>query len=255
MNIYLYDGTFEGLLTSIYEAYYLPVKPDQILQENTFEPNLIDEVYQIATDPIKAEKVYGSIESKISPDALRHVYEVFLSEDVDGGTIIYRYLQLGYRIGSKIVQYSVHEDVLPVFKMSQRLWREQHRLLGLVRFKLLENGGYYAPVEPDNNVVALLGPHFAGRMGDLSWMIHDLRRGIAVLGQRGQWVMTTMERGELTGISQEEKEFQTLWRTYYKHIAIPERINPRLQKSHMPVRYWKYLTEKQHGMGAKKVLK
>lgn len=255
MNIYLYDGTFEGLLTSIYEAYYSPVKPDQIMQEATFQPNLIDQVTVIETDPQKADKVYDSIERKISPLALRHVYEVYLSEDVDAGTIIYRYLQLGYKIGDKVTQYSVHEDVLPVFKISRRIWAEQHRLLGLVRFKLLENGGYYAPLEPDHNVVALIAPHFAERMGDLSWMIHDLKRGIAALGQRGQWIMTPMGQEELSNISQEEKEFQTLWRTYYKHITIPERINPKLQKSMMPVRYWKYLTEKQNSLGTKKVLK
>ena len=39
--------------------------------------------------------------------------------------------------------------------------------------------------------------------------------------------------------------FQQLWKTYFKSTTIKERLNPRKHKQDMPVRYWKYLTEKQ----------
>ena len=42
----------------------------------------------------------------------------------------------------------------------------------------------------------------------------------------------------------DEKLFQDMWRTYFKAIAIKERINLRKQRQDMPVRFWKYLTEK-----------
>ena len=32
---------------------------------------------------------------------------------------------------------------------------------------------------------------------------------------------------------------------YFKTIAIKERINPKLHRQHLPVRFWKYMTEKQ----------
>jgi len=38
---------------------------------------------------------------------------------------------------------------------------------------------------------------------------------------------------------------QDLWRTYFKAICIRERMNPRKQRGDMPVRYWRYMTEKQ----------
>ncbi|WP_302587710.1 DUF4130 domain-containing protein, partial [Paraprevotella clara] len=34
---------------------------------------------------------------------------------------------------------------------------------------------------------------------------------------------------------------------YFKAICIKERLNPRKHRKDMPVRYWKYLTEKQIG--------
>jgi hypothetical protein len=33
--------------------------------------------------------------------------------------------------------------------------------LGLIRFKRLEDDLYYAQIEPDNNIVGLLAPHFS----------------------------------------------------------------------------------------------
>ena len=46
-------------------------------------------------------------------------------------------------------------------------------------------------------------------------------------------------------MSEDEKKVQALWQAFFKTIAIPDRKNPRLQKSNMPMKYWKYLVEKQ----------
>ena len=45
-------------------------------------------------------------------------------------------------------------------------------------------------------------------------------------------------------LSDDDKLFQDLWRTYFKAICIKERMNPRKQLNDMPRRYWKYMTEK-----------
>jgi probable DNA metabolism protein len=45
-------------------------------------------------------------------------------------------------------------------------------------------------------------------------------------------------------LSEDDKLFQDLWRTYFKAICIRERMNPKKQLSDMPRRYWKYMTEK-----------
>ena len=46
-------------------------------------------------------------------------------------------------------------------------------------------------------------------------------------------------------MADDEKLFQDLWKGYFKALTIKERINLKLQKQHMPRRFWKYLTEKQ----------
>ncbi len=43
--------------------------------------------------------------------------------------------------------------------------------------------------------------------------------------------------------TQDDPAYERLWRHYLKHLTIPERRNLLLQRSHMPKKYWKYLTE------------
>lgn len=67
---YIYDGSFDGLLTSIYEAYYRKEKIDDIVPEDSVEENFLVEKIYMETDREKAEKVYVAIENKISKNPL-----------------------------------------------------------------------------------------------------------------------------------------------------------------------------------------
>ena len=63
------------------------------------------------------------------------------------------------------------------------------------------------------------------------------------------WLSVTFKTDSPTKLDQQlmaedEQLFQQLWRTYFKTIAIKERINPKLHRQNLPVRFWKYLTEK-----------
>ena len=77
---YLYDGTFEGLLTCIYENYYTE-KASGIFREEAYQSNLLGGCMEVKTDTQKAITVYEAIEKKISAYDLRRIYRVFLSSD------------------------------------------------------------------------------------------------------------------------------------------------------------------------------
>lgn len=242
--IYLYDGSFEGLLTAIYEAYYLKDSPEKMIAETDFVPNLLDITVTIETNTEKADKVYNSIREKISPRSLRNVYYAFLSEDPEVGSYIYRYLRLGWKMGKRIDEYLLEERVLAVHQLCQKVNKERHRMLGLVRFQQLQGDYYYATIDPDHNILALIAPHFQSRMGDQSWMIRDEKRDIAAVCFKGQWVIREIARGFIPRFDGEESQYQHLWREYFSSISIEERFNPSLQKKNMPKRYWKNLVEK-----------
>lgn len=240
--VYLYDNSFEGFLTCIYKAYYSRENPTYIITKEEQIDFLVQTIY-VDTDYEKSEKVYRAIQDKISYLGLRKVFIVFLSEEKEMGTIILNYLRIAFKMGPQIDDYNIHPAVIGIDKIYKRVSHERHRLLGLARFKELENGIFYSQLEPDYNVVSLLAPHFADRLKNERWIIHDIKRGIAVFYNKKEWVLKSIEEPESFVISESEEEYQDMWREYYKHIAIGNRKNTRQKKAYMPTRYWKHLVE------------
>lgn len=240
---YIYDGTFEGLLTSIYEAYYRYENPDDIVPEGREEENFLIQRYRIETDAQKASKVYKSIEEKISEYALQRVFYVYLSDNPKSGIAILNYLSIGYKMGANVDRNLSNDAVLTMDRVYHKVATEKHRLVGLLRFKMLESGFFYSSVEPEHNIVGLLAPHFANRLSNENWIIHDLERNIAVLYNRDEWIIKDFILEDDIIIREDEEEYQDMWRAYYKHISIESRKNLRLKKNYMPMKYWKHLVE------------
>lgn len=243
MLIYLYDGSFAGLLTAIHEAYYRRERPEQILP-GPGEGNLFARYVEIATDQAKADKVYTAVEQKISGKALRQAFYAFLSELPQVGTWIYHYWDLGWKVGKKLNLHLHDPRVSRILELSRKVSGEKHRMLGLLRFRQLNHDLYYAPMEPDYNILALVAPHFSRRMADQNWIIHDLKRGLAAVYNKEQWFLTELSQIPPLETPAEEARWQKLWQEYFDSIAIASRTNLALQRRFLPRRYWKHLIEK-----------
>lgn len=241
---YIYDGSFEGLLTSIYEAYYGKDNIDDIVPQDSLDENFLVQKKYIQTDKEKANKVYIAIESKISKESMRRVFNAYLSELPRHGIIILKYIQLGFKIGPQVDLNLTIDVVREMDNLSRKVGKETHRMLGIIRFKELENGILYARVEPDHNILGLVAPHFASRLSNENWAIHDVKRGIGVFYNKREWVIRDIVLSDELIVRENEEEYQELWKEYFKHISIETKTNPKLQKRNMPMRYWKYLTEK-----------
>lgn len=244
MIVYIYDGSFDGLLTSIYEAFYSQIKPDQIIREEDYIENFLAEKVLIKTDGVKADKVYRAIIDKISPSVLKRVFYAYLSELPESGMQILKYLQLGFKIGANVDLNLVDENVLEIDNISKKVGKERHRVIGLLRFKKIKEDLLYARIEPDYNVIALTARHFIERMSSENFIIHDTRREIAVFYNKEEWIVKSLEKPEDFMVKDSEEIYEDLWKTYFNAISIERKVNPKLQKRNMPMRYWKYLTEK-----------
>lgn len=244
MLAYVYDGSFEGMLTAIFEAYYRKEEPVDILPEQGLQQNLLAQYVTIKTDSVKSDRVYASIWKKISQDALKNVYHAYLSEEPDAGTLIYRYLKLGWKMGGRVDLHLSDDTVFKVMDINRKLEFEVHRLMGFVRFRQVEGGIFYSAISPDNNVVELLAPHFAQRLSDQKWIIHDVKRELAALYNKKTWMMSEFSAEDIPGATEEESKYAGLWKEFFNTLAIPSRNNPKLQRQLLPRRYWEHLTEK-----------
>ncbi len=244
---YIYDSSFEGLLTAIYESYYSDKPPEHILPDRYVQQQLLCENIQIVTCEQKADKVYHAILKKISSYALRHTYYAFLSEKQDISTTLYHYLRLGFKVGKDIDRYLIDENVRCVHDISRKVGFERHRMLGLLRFRQVGTDNYYASFEPDYNITALIAPHFTKRLSDQNWIIHDMKRNIGAIYKKDTkaWIISDMMAYQPIHDISHEKMFQEMWKTYFNSIAIEAKQNAKLQRQFMPQRYWKHLIEKQ----------
>lgn len=242
MKDYLYDGTFEGFLTCIHWHYYHE-KASGIYPKDRYQASILSDSLEIDSDSEKADIVYDAIRAKISDYDLKRIYRVFLSSDEDKETKLLKYIVLGFKKG--FMTSSLHGDpvVYDVQALEIKVSREINRLTGLIRFSALDNNILYASIDPDHDIIEFLADHFADRLKNESFVIHDTRRSKAVIATSGQWFITRFDDEGLPGLSAGEDICRSLWKMYFDSIAIKERTNPRCQKTLMPVRYWKNLTE------------
>lgn len=242
---YLYDGSFDGLLTAVYESYY-EEKAQGIFPEADYQFNIFIPSITIQTDLMKAEKVYRAIAKKISDSSLKQIYYAFLSNETEKETKILKYLQLGFKLGPQIDDLHAHPDVLPIRQATRKVSFEVERFLGFLRFK--DAGSFlYAVLEPDHNILLLLADHFADRLACERFIIHDRKRGLAVIANCKQWYLTDFTQDMDLSCSESENDYQELWKTYFTRIGIENRKNKNLQAHFVPQRYRSNLIEFQSG--------
>lgn len=245
MSIYIYDGTFEGFLTVVARARRKKEIPDGISRTEPEQQGLFIGVITVESDHDLSLAMCMDIADAISPYSFRNVYHAFLSETDGVEMALCKYLDLGWRVSKRIDRMLTHDLVLPVRKLAQKVRSEAHRMKGFVRFMQVREGFYYARLEPDHNILPLIAPHFADRFSDQDWIIHDTRRGRAIIhdSSRKQWVPVAMDLLGNPDFSVEEKFFRDLWKKYFAKIAVEERLNPKLQRQKLPLKYQPFLVE------------
>ena len=242
---YTYDGSFEGLLTVLQTSLNQHPESDiTICSESAASPQLFGQTLPITTDSGTAQAVVRNLQMSIGPWVVRHVLKAYLSEIEGIETSLHRYLQLGKTVGSRLQETQFETVSFPVTRAVQKLHREEHRLLGLLRFVRLQSEVFYAPCEPDHNVLLLLAPHFCRRFGAQPWIIHDRKRQCCVWGSKNRWSWLLWDPETTLVLHEEEAAVQELWQQFFNRVSIPWRRSSRRQRNFMPKRYWKYLVEK-----------
>jgi probable DNA metabolism protein len=143
------------------------------------------------------------------------------------------------------VNYIQEPAVNEVIELNRAVGREAHRFLGLLRFREIHQGIFYAEYEPQYNITVLIAPHFTKRLTCQPFLIHDKRRNICAVFNGQELVMTNEIPSIPDEFTESEEQYSELWKAFFRTIAIKERKNPRTQMNFMPKKYWKYLTELQ----------
>ncbi len=252
MIVFRYDKTFEGLLTSVFDAYSRKSFPDRLLAEGEPPPLFVDEEYTVVTATDKSTRVWTALSKKLSKDVCGMLMHVWLSELEGSDELLFRFMRKGIDSPRNIATNYADDDVNEVHKIAKKVSRERHHLMQFVRFQKADDDLYFAPVSPIYNALPLTMNYFTDRFADQKWLIYDVKRryGFYYDLKKAQEVTLDDDEHLLSGkldeelLAQDEKLFQQMWKSYFQSITIRERLNPKLHRQHMPRRFWKFMPEK-----------
>ncbi|MCK9206249.1 MAG: TIGR03915 family putative DNA repair protein [Salinivirgaceae bacterium] len=252
MNTWIYDKTFEGFLTLVFECFELKSIPDKIIDGQN--QGLFGYSHKIITNDTKAERVWKGLHKKVSEKTTLMLYHAFLSEKPEVELWMLTFIRRVFETNLNVEADFGKADVVELYKLRQKVVREAQRILMFVRFQKTIDGIYYASFDPQYNVLPLAIDHFEKRFADQKWVIYDTRRNYGFfydLYQTTEIHFIDSQIDFITGnvdasvLAEDEQRFQELWKSYFDAMCIKERINPKLHKQFLPKRFWKYLPEKQ----------
>ena len=73
MTIYIFDNTLEGLLTAVFDSFFLHQQPEFLLSDEEQLPLFADEPHRVVTDSEKASRVWKGLEKHLSKAGMRVV--------------------------------------------------------------------------------------------------------------------------------------------------------------------------------------
>ncbi len=236
-------------------------------------PLFSDEIHNVLTDSAKSGRVWRALLKKLPKEVCNMLFYGWLSEESGVDMMLFRYIRRVFdepATTSSVATDFSDPDILRVKQLALKVSHECEHIRQFTRF---QKGGdapgndtttgpadsygagatYFAPVSPRYNALPLAIGYFRDRFRDQRWLIYDIKRRYGFYYDLKEVTEVTMEddahlvAGKLDEamMAADEKLFQDLWRTYFHSMAIAERINPKLQRQHMPKRFWALLTELQ----------
>ncbi|WP_066168895.1 TIGR03915 family putative DNA repair protein [Aliarcobacter cryaerophilus] len=239
--ILLYDGTFEGFLSLVYEVYYKKLKPTKIYKTLPNEI-LFEEILEINSSKESGIKVLNAIKTKFPKEILEKILNIFMCDSKEFEMALLEYIVIGFKDSKQL--YNINNScVFYLNNLEKELFRVVHKLTGFIRFEELEDKTLYAKIESKFNIVYFLGRHFLKRFNNQNFIIHDINRKLAFVKMQNDYSVQEVAFFDEPNYSSNEEKFQKLWNSFFSGVTINERTNLKLQTQMVPLLYRTYMSE------------
>lgn len=264
---YLYDGTLEGLLTAVFNAYARREDPSDIMSPEHIQPRLGQKLFQVKTDYSLAQRVQRGVIRACGHGAFSAVKYASLSDDPNAAIAIYRFIRYAMKVNrpghcdtcpqnggcngqcrllrkkGSILSEMTNPIVEPIVRLSRAVDNERHRILQFLRFQHLEGDLWLARCNPSASVIPLVMDHFVGRFNTQPFIIYDEIHNLSGVYEGRQWYLVKSDCLVAPPTTADEEAMAEAWRRFYQAISIESHYNPELRRQFMPKRLWRNLTE------------
>ncbi|WP_263833329.1 TIGR03915 family putative DNA repair protein [Sulfurospirillum oryzae] len=239
--ILLYDGSFEGFLSLVYEVYYEKLQVSTIVKKMPGSL-LFERFHEVFTDEAKARKVLEGITKQFTKEQQRTIFNIFLCDTREHEMALLEYLRIGFK-NPKELRNINNAHLFYIQNLEKELLCLVHKMYGFTRFEELDDGTLYAKIETKFNIVPFLGDHFAKRLGKIPFIIHDVKRSLAFVKNDELREIRSIASFDAPTYSSDEEKFKALWKSFFKAAAVESRYNPKLQQNWVPLLYRTYMSE------------
>ena len=249
MIVYICEDSLEGVFTGIYRAYEEKRDHGDKYFSLTDEPMLFAEYVEVEPDRQRTLKVINTLQRRFGEEDYLSLCKALASEDPGKAQAVYRTVVDGLERNSRpghLFDNLAEDNVHKAFCLARGTSREICHLQGFVRFQELERKVLYSAIGPKNNVLTFLMPHFADRLPTENFILFDEGRNLfGIHPAQKQWYLLQWEEAETPKLhlSEEEEQYQELFRRFCRTIAIQGRKNLQLQRNMLPLRFREYMME------------
>ena len=240
---YLYDGSFDGLLSTVFECFRLHLFPYAIECTQFGQQSLDSDYVHVITDTENAQRVIKKVSDIAGKPEMKRIYYCFLASRQGKEMEIFNYIRACLKFGPSVSSHLAVDCVNAVVSAAQAISMEAHLYTGFVRFAELESGIFYSAVEPKNDVLPILATHFMHRYANMPFIIHDIIRNQCIISNGCEYGIYDTENMPVLKLSNKESNHRRLWKCFYDTITIPERENEKCRMTHLPKRFRRCMTE------------
>lgn len=256
--IYVCEDSLTGIFSGIYEVWKRKMTAEEAGLEvgDSFERRLFCEYIFCKAEKRKALAVIRMIQKNLGVDVYEKISYALLSADRRKAEMVFRAMLEAKRLSRKdrLMEHLGNEAVRTVFGMYRQVANEAHHYKGFVRFRELKNKTLFAKIEPKHAVLPCIAEHFADRFPQENWVIYDKTHEVFLIHEKGkryyflqQYMCMKGDSGSAQnitgGFSEEEMDYEALWKGFVQSISVAERENRALQNQNLPLRFRTNLVE------------
>lgn len=257
-TIYVCEHSLTGIFSGIYEVWKRKMTAEEAGLEvgDSYERRLFCEYIFCKAEERKALAVIRMIQKNLGVDVYEKISYALLSADRRKADMVFRAMLEAKKLSRKdrLMEHLGNEAVRAVFGMYRQVANEAHHYKGFVRFRELKNKTLFAKIEPKHAVLPCIAEHFADRFPQENWIIYDKTHEVFLIHEKGkryyflqQYMCMKGDSGSAQKIagefSEEEMDYETLWKGFVQSISVAERENRALQNQNLPLRFRTNLVE------------
>ncbi len=257
-TIYVCEDSLTGIFSGIYEVWKRKMTAEEAGLEvgDSFERRLFCEYIFCKAEKRKALAVIRMIQKNLGVDVYEKISYALLSADRRKAEMVFRAMLEAKKLSRKdrLMEHLGNEAVRAVFGMYRQVANEAHHYKGFVRFRELKNKTLFAKIEPKHAVLPCIAEHFADRFPQENWVIYDKTHEVFLIHEKGkryyflqQYMCMKGDSGSaqniVGGFSEEEMDYEALWKEFVQSISVAERENRALQNQNLPLRFRTNLVE------------